>query len=48
MKKRTALCALLCAAFLLAACSTPGKLTQPSGRWVDANPPSSYISKGGN
>lgn len=48
MNIRIALCAVLCAAFFLAACSAPVKRTQPSGSWVEANNPTSYAVKGGN
>lgn len=38
MKAKLTLCVVLCAA-LLSACSSPPELPQPSGDWVDANPP---------
>lgn len=38
MKAKLTLCVVLCAA-LLSACSSQPELPQPSGDWVDANPP---------
>ncbi|OSK14549.1 VirB/Tra/Trw family protein [Escherichia coli M056] len=47
MKNKRAICVVLCAALGLAACSSPPKLTQPKGEWVNANPSVSVQLQGG-
>lgn len=43
MKRKLIVSGLLCAV-LLSACSSVPKLKEPSGPWVDANPP--IVNKG--
>ncbi|EGU4537336.1 TPA: hypothetical protein ACNMQV_005021 [Klebsiella pneumoniae] len=47
MKKIIIICAVLCTVLGLTACgSSPEKLTQPKGDWIDANPTVTNLTQG--